>query len=119
LYRQDQKSDTSFGFVDFIPRFRSIFFNPDLIVNYRAIGERVLQGHVEEQKNTLLVLLSRVNVHIAEESSEYDQTENGRERDGEKEGELNNEEAAGILVKHMGKLKTQWQSVLQESVYNR
>jgi hypothetical protein len=87
-----------------------------LFISSRAIGERVLQGHVEEQKNTLLILLSRVNIEVPDE--ENHPQESGEEGSKDTYG-MNNEEAAGILVKHMGKLKTQWQSVLQESVYNR
>mmetsp|Transcript_21014 Transcript_21014/g.30337 ORF Transcript_21014/g.30337 Transcript_21014/m.30337 type:complete len:765 (+) Transcript_21014:80-2374(+) len=92
------------GFVDFIPRFR-------------AMGERCLQGHVEEQKKTLLVLLGKVRVYVAEEE-EADEFSGGGPLGPDMEGS-NSEEAAAVLVKHMGRLKGQWQSVLQESVYNR
>ncbi|CAE7623554.1 Zw10, partial [Symbiodinium microadriaticum] len=96
------------GFVDFIPRFR-------------AMGERSLQVHIEEQKRTLLVLLGKVRIHIDDEDADsaQDIDEFGGSS-GISGGEVcNSEEAATLLVKHMGRLKGQWQNVLQESVYER
>lgn len=37
----------------------------------------------------------------------------------ETSNDLNNEEAAGILVKHMGKLKTQWQVIHKQAVIHQ
>jgi hypothetical protein len=91
---------------------------------------------VEEQKNNLLNLLSRVNIRIPHDDEEEATATAPRAVEEDCSDGMNNEEAAGILVKHMGKLKTQWQvcttllspllssliwsqSVLQESVYNR
>lgn len=64
--------------------------------------------------------MSRINIHIADESNqEYDEDDiisnNTNNNNNNSNNTLkdsygvNNEEAAGILVKHMGKLKTQWQ----------
>jgi hypothetical protein len=119
LYRQDHrwKTDTSFGFVDFIPRFRYALppSPPPFLLSSaplaRAIGERVLQGHVEEQKNILLNLLARVNIRIPEADEEEAGvvTGGGDSAAEDSSSGSNNEEAAGILVKQLGKLKTQWQ----------
>lgn len=94
-----------------------VFFVPG-----RSMGERVLQEHVEEQKKTLLVLLSRVRIHIDDEGDRDEGDEFGDSSEGPAYGDSdsrNSEEAATILVKHMGRLKGQWQNVLQESVYER
>jgi hypothetical protein len=85
------------------------------------MGERVLQEHVEEQKKTLLVLLGRVRIHIDDEGEGEEVDEFG-DSSGPLtggDGDHNSEEAATILVKHMGRLKGQWQNVLQESVFER
>ena len=76
------------------------------------MGERSLQAHVEEQKRTLLVLLSKVHIHIDDED-----TDSGADLEvfGSGGGEIsgtetyNSEEAATLLVKHFGRLKGQWQ----------
>ena len=44
------------GFIDFIPRFR-------------ALGEKCLAGHLEEQKTTLLELLQRIHLNPTSERS--------------------------------------------------
>lgn len=82
------------GFIDLIPRFR-------------AAGEEVLTAHLQEQKQTLLELVGRINVSPSGESTE----QRGRA--------VNDEEGATMLVRHMQKLSGQWQSVLQDPVYER
>jgi hypothetical protein len=84
------------GLIDYIPRFR-------------MAGEEVLAAHLHEQRQTLEALVMRIRLSPGGEEEEE---EEGRRQ-------VNDEEGAGLIVRHMQKLTGQWQGVLQESVYER
>lgn len=105
LYRQDLgRSNPSLldccGFIDFIPRFR-------------VVGEQFLTGHVEEQLKTLLCLVDRIHINPLGMSS------TGEGGNSQLRERWNDEESAGLIVKHLQKLTLQWEGVLQEPVCER
>ena len=56
------------GFIDFIPRFR-------------ALGEKCLVGHLDEQKATLLELLQRIQLNPISERS-LNKSNSGQQQGG-------------------------------------
>lgn len=98
-YRQDiGKVDPllkdAVGFIDYIPRLR-------------VLGEACLSSHLEEQKKSLGKLFARINLSVNQDS-DIDSTEEGGENDVA---------AASALVRHVDRLRGQWNNVLQDSVY--
>eukprot|EP00596_Hydrurales_sp_CCMP1899_P008559 CAMPEP_0119049468 /NCGR_PEP_ID=MMETSP1177-20130426/64842_1 /TAXON_ID=2985 /ORGANISM="Ochromonas sp, Strain CCMP1899" /LENGTH=658 /DNA_ID=CAMNT_0007026749 /DNA_START=596 /DNA_END=2572 /DNA_ORIENTATION=- len=131
------------GFIDFIPRIR-------------AMGEKCLSGHVEEQRATLSELVTRINLNPANDAEGRKNTSrnglvgavggallknigglgglgdfaarsmggNAKEKgvlstDRFLTESVNDEESAGLVVRHLERLMGQWQGVLQEIVYDR
>jgi hypothetical protein len=103
MYRQDLGAANpalfeTTGFIDFIPRFR-------------VIGDDVLTAHLEEQKQTLDLLVQRININTLGD----DEDTAARPTDSI----INAEEGATLILKHMQKLTGQWHDVLQEPVFER
>lgn len=102
------------GFIDFIPRLRSM-------------GEQRLVVHIDEQRNALSELLSRVQIRPTAVSSpsstssmhakttiplyseQFDSLDNCS----------NDLEGASLIIRHLERLSSQWLGVLQETVYER
>lgn len=105
------------GFADFIPRLRQL-------------GDQCISRHIEEQRTMLSELTHKIHLNpIAERSSSKSTGNNSRNSHAVSsqdtmthntdEEVFNDEDSAGLVVRHLGRLSTQWQGVLQESVYHR
>eukprot|EP01034_Spumella_vulgaris_P021791 gene21791-27860_t len=114
LGRIDEVLQNSVGFVDFIPRFRSV-------------GEQCLRSHLEDQRAALSSLIR--HVHLSPDGVDSSVNASGsalfedgrRSVDDEEEDAvvLNDEQSAERLRAHMERLCHQWLGVLQEDVYCR
>ncbi len=130
------------GFIDFIPRFRTL-------------GERCLNRHLDEQRAALADLVARVNITPASERSKQQGTSSaglpapvaaktvraaagtavGEESSHREADEAappaavsaavsvsvpeNDEASAALVVRRLERLRGQWQGVLQDEVYER
>jgi hypothetical protein len=100
LGRIDEVLQNSAGFVDFIPRFRSV-------------GEQCLRSHLEDQRVALGGLIRHVHLSPDGEDGTYSTV-------GDQDVVvLNDEQSAERLRVHMERLCHQWLGVLQENVYCR
>lgn len=81
----------------------------DVII--RALGEKCLQNHVEEQKQALSSIMQRIRIQTQPDDDEHIAVASADPH--------NDEENAIVLVKHLERLQGQWQNVLQSSVYER
>jgi centromere/kinetochore protein ZW10 len=102
LGRIDEVLQNSAGFVDFIPRFRSV-------------GEQCLRSHLEDQRVALSSLIR--HVHLSPDGEESGGSSSTT--DGQEAVVLNDEQSAERLRAHMERLSHQWLGVLQEDVYCR
>lgn len=93
-YRRDMAGSAilkeNIGFVDFIPRLRSL-------------GQKCLAKHTELQKSTLLSCLDSIRLSPLGDSGDAG----------------NNDEGAVRTMNHLEQLRSQWQNVLPDNVYER
>ena len=136
LGKVDSALQDNSGFIDFIPRFRSL-------------GEQCLTRHLDDQRAALADLVARVNITPASERSKLQGVSPAglsgvggtapAAGDGPTQREAdegspsaaaaaaataesvpeNDEASAALVVRHLERLRGQWQGVLQDVVYER
>lgn len=122
------------GFVDFIPRLRTL-------------GQKCLAGHIEREKGVLLGYIEDIKICPQGEGGDdifhnepnnapvdkgrdhslvasgslpsHHRSPEGADASGNAHGNINNDQGAVLVVKHLEQLQGQWHSVLPDNVYER